>query len=139
MPTEQGNHTPKQPREGFWPYGDQLDRIEAVQKQIRNLDVSIIQQNERIEAKLNRVLGLELTEQRKLKDIMGAVQLEQDDLDAVGDSLENLVSIVQQIDTSQLPDADKTKLSQGLTDLTTAINDKLSPSTPVTPPADGDV
>lgn len=73
------------------------------------------------------------------KIIMAQVQIEQDDLDAVGSSLEALVDVVRQIDTSQLPDADKTALQNGLTDLTSAINDKLAPSTPVTPPADGDV
>lgn len=113
-------------------YWSQLDRVEAQNDYI-------IQQNDLILNNIKKVLGNELTEQRKLSELMAAVQIEQDDLDAVGSALETLVETVKQIDTSQLPAADKTKLSQGLTDLTTAINDKLSPTTPVDPPVDGDV
>lgn len=76
---------------------------------------------------------------RKLDHLMAQVSIEQDDLDAVGTSLEELVDVVRTIDTSKLPAADKTKLQGGLTDLTSAINDKLSPTTPVEPPAEGDV
>ena len=85
-------------------------------------------------------LGYEIREiNRKLGIIMAQVQVAQEDLDAVGSSLESLVETVRSIDTSQLPDADKSSLLTGLTDLTSAINEKLSPSTPVEPPAEGDV
>lgn len=71
--------------------------------------------------------------------IMAQVSIDQQDLDDVGTALEDLVNVVRQIDTSKLPAADKTSLSQGLTDLTNALNEKLSPTTPVTPPSEGDV
>jgi ABC-type transporter Mla subunit MlaD len=74
-----------------------------------------------------------------LRRIMAAVQIQQEDLDATADALTALVTAVREIDTTQLPDADKTRLQSSLTDLTSAINEKLSPSTPVDPPADGDV
>jgi ABC-type transporter Mla subunit MlaD len=74
-----------------------------------------------------------------LRRIMAAVQIQQEDLDATADALTALVTAVREIDTTQLPDADKTRLQASLTDLTSAINEKLSPSTPVDPPAEGDV
>jgi ABC-type transporter Mla subunit MlaD len=85
-------------------------------------------------------IGAELRDiNHLLRRIMAAVQIQQEDLDATADALTALVTAVREIDTTQLPDADKTRLQSSLTDLTSAINEKLSPSTPVDPPADGDV
>lgn len=74
-----------------------------------------------------------------LRIIVAQVQIAQEDLDGVGSSLEALVEVVRQIDTTKLPDADKTALLNGVTDLTSAINEKLSPSTPVEAPVESDV
>jgi hypothetical protein len=85
-------------------------------------------------------IGQELRDIKQLLGrIMAAVQIQQEDLDATADALTALVTAVREIDTTQLPDADKTRLQSSLVDLTTAINEKLSPSTPVEPPVEGDV
>lgn len=56
---------------------------------------------------------------------MAAVQIDQEDLDSVANSLDALVDAVTSIDTSKLPAADQTALQEALTDLTAAVNDKL--------------
>lgn len=78
--------------------------------------------------------------------IMAAVQIEQDDLDAVASSLEALVTLINGLDTTVLAPADETALKAAVADVTAAVNGKLPVTTPVTdptppptdtPPADG--
>lgn len=56
---------------------------------------------------------------------MAAVQIEQEDLDEVAATLEDLVAAISEIDTTVLPDADQTRLQSALTSVTNAVNSKL--------------
>lgn len=66
--------------------------------------------------------------------IMTAVQVQQEDLDAVGTKIEALVAAVDSIDTTVLPAGSLDAVNAALTDLTTHVNDKV-PNVTVTPPA----
>lgn len=70
------------------------------------------------------------------QEIMTAVQVQQEDLDAVGTKIEALVAAVDGIDTTQLPAGTFDAVNAALTDLTEHVNAKVPVSTPVTPPAD---
>jgi hypothetical protein len=63
----------------------------------------------------------------KLDLIMAAVKIEQTDLDNVAAALEALVTTVEGIDTTQLPDADESALNQAVTDVTNAIEAIAAP------------
>lgn len=58
---------------------------------------------------------------------MAAVKIEQTDLDNVAAALEALVTTVEGIDTTQLPDADESALNQAVTDVTNAIEAIAAP------------
>jgi hypothetical protein len=68
--------------------------------------------------------------------IMGAVQVEQGDIDTVASTLEALVAVIATIKPN-LPPADETALTQAVTDVTNAVNAvaPTPPAPPVTPPA----
>lgn len=71
---------------------------------------------------LAAVLGVSLYIARKVSQIMTAVQIQQEDLDATAASLETLVDVLNGVDLTPLPEADQSKLVSALADVTTAAN-----------------
>jgi hypothetical protein len=87
-------------------------------------------QLDRIEAKLNRVLGEELSIHNKENKIMADVSIAQETLDADGDKLTQLAAdLASLIAGGTLSPADQTKLQAGI-DALTSLD-----TVPVTPPA----
>lgn len=72
---------------------------------------------------------------RKLDAIMAAVEVEQADLDNVGDTLTALAATLEAIDTTPLAAADETKLNAGLTAVQEAVTKLTSAATPTPAPA----
>lgn len=120
---------------GDWGYSDQLNRIERVQNAILNNQLETINVLANLTTQVNRVLGQELSISKKEKAIMAAVQVEQDDIDAVATSLNDLVAEVDSLDTSQLPAGTLDGLKSAASSLADHINAKLPVTNPVTPPA----
>jgi len=85
-----------------------------------------------IDTKLSKVLGQEMSIQRKENAIMAAVQLEQSDIDNVAAAVEAVATAVSSL-TVQLPAADESALQQAVTDLQNALNTAQGNVTP--PPA----
>jgi chromosome segregation ATPase len=111
-----------QPR-GDWNWSNQLDRIE---QKVDGLNSVVGGLN----AKLNKVLGQELSIQHKESQIMADVKIAQETLDADGDALTKLAADLQSLlESGNLSEADQTKLQNGI-DALTAL-DTLN----VTPPA----
>jgi hypothetical protein len=87
----------------------------------------------RIEHKLNVVLGVQLSHSRKLRQIMAEVKIDQAVLDADGQKLSALaVDLKSLIDSGNLSEADQTTLQAGLDSLTALDTVPVTP-VPVDP------
>jgi methyl-accepting chemotaxis protein len=113
---------------GDWNVSQQLNRIEGKIDWLAQALVTVAHST-------NKVLGQELSISKKENQIMAAVQVEQEDIDAVASGLESLVTEVDNIDTSQVPAGTLDGLKQAAADLASAVNSKLPVTDPVTPPA----
>jgi chromosome segregation ATPase len=114
---------------GDWNYSAQLNRIEhTLQTVLAGLQGTLSLQAA-ILNDINKVLGQELSLNKKEKQIMADVKIAQETLDADGDKLTQLAADLKSlIDGGTLSDADQTKLQAGL-DALTSLD-----TVPVTPP-----
>lgn len=92
--------------------------------------LEVIEQMHALNQKLNKVLGMELSVEKKESQIMAAVKIEQETLDADGDTLTQLAQTLSDLVASgNLSDADQTKLNAGI-----AALQALGTPVVVTPP-----
>src|ERR1700759_3846007 len=114
-----------------WNIYNQLDRIEATVDQLASAALlsRVEGKIDNLTTKLNRLLGQDLSQSKKEKQIMADVKIAQETLDADGDKLSQLATDLKSIlDAGNLPEADQSKLQAGLDALTSLDTVQVTPT-----------